>query len=243
MRRHTKFIVGGLVGAVLLVGGGSFVYVQFIHDSDPAFTAADVSDRLGDAADDGGDGDGGIGSALSAEGTWTTTAESVAGYRVKENVNGFDVDATGRTNDVVGTLTIAGTVLTEATFTVDLTTVKSDDARRDSQFRGRIMNTAEFPSATFALTTPIDFGGGTAGSSNLQDGISVELHATGDLTLHGVTRSVTFTLSASVKNGRIGVLGWIPVTFADYGIDNPSFATVTTEDHGSIEFILVLAHD
>ena len=65
------------------------------------------------------------------------------------------------------------------------------------------------------------------------------MQATGDLTLHGVTKSVTFEVKATFKNGRIGVLGQIPVTFADYDISNPSFASVTTEDHGLLEFVLV----
>ncbi len=31
-----------------------------------------------------------------------------------------------------------------------------------------------------------------------------------------------------------------PVVFADYGIDNPSFGFVKTEDHGTIEVLLHL---
>ena len=36
------------------------------------------------------------------------------------------------------------------------------------------------------------------------------------------------------------LLGTIPILFADYGISNPSFATVSTKDHGDLEFIIVL---
>jgi hypothetical protein len=37
------------------------------------------------------------------------------------------------------------------------------------------------------------------------------------------------------------VLGDIPVLFSDYNIQNPSFAGfVTTQDHGTLEFLLVL---
>ena len=36
--------------------------------------------------------------------------------------------------------------------------VKSDSDNRDNQFQGRIMNTAEFPNATFKLTEPIELG-------------------------------------------------------------------------------------
>jgi hypothetical protein len=35
------------------------------------------------------------------------------------------------------------------------------------------------------------------------------------------------------------VLGSIPVVFEDYGIDNPSFGAVRTEDEGLVEFVLV----
>ena len=33
--------------------------------------------------------------------------------------------------------------------------------------------------------------------------------------------------------------GEIPVTFADYGIPNPSNPVVSTHDHGTLEFLLV----
>ncbi len=42
-----------------------------------------------------------------------------------------------------------------------------------------------------------------------------------------------------MANGKIGVLGNIPVVFADYSIANPSFGGVTTEDNGLLEFVLV----
>jgi len=37
---------------------------------------------------------------------------------------------------------------------------------------------------------------------------------------------------------RAGSCGSIPVTFADYGIANPSFGPVSTEDNGEVEFLL-----
>ena len=35
--------------------------------------------------------------------------------------------------------------------------------------------------------------------------------------------------------------GSIPITFADYGIPNPTKAGITTEDHGELEFLLVFS--
>lgn len=59
--------------------------------------------------------------------------------------------------------------------------------------------------------------------------------------MHGVTREVSFEVSARMENGVIGVLGSIEIRFADYDIDNPSNGFVTTGDDGLIEFVLAFA--
>ena len=155
------------------------------------------------------------------------------GYRVDESINGFDTTANGRTQAIEGTFTIDGTIASAADFTVDMTTFTSDEARRDRQFNGRIMDVGNFPTSTFVLTEPIDF------QQVPTDGTTITATATGDLTLRGTTKSVTFEVEATFKNGRVGVLGKIPVLFSEYGIPNPSFATISTEDNGVLEFVLV----
>jgi polyisoprenoid-binding protein YceI len=71
------------------------------------------------------------------------------------------------------------------------------------------------------------------------EGQAVTASATGDLTLHGTTKSVTFDVQAQLKDGTIQVNGTIPIVFADYGIPNPTFGPASTEDHGVLEFLLV----
>jgi len=67
--------------------------------------------------------------------------------------------------------------------------------------------------------------------------------ATGDLTLHGHTRSVTFPVKAELTAGAIEVQGSIPVLFSKWGIPNPSFTGfVTTQNHGIMEFLLDFRH-
>jgi polyisoprenoid-binding protein YceI len=95
------------------------------------------------------------------------------------------------------------------------------------------MNTASFPTATFKLSQPITVP--TAGSR-------VTTKANGDLTLKGTTKEATVDIQAERSGATIRVSGSIPVTFADWNIPNPSFGPVTTEDHGVIEFLLVLTH-
>ena len=243
MKRHWKKIVGGLVALVVLVFAASFIYAKWINDPPAKKTeqdAIDILDGSGAPATDVVTTDGGApetatGGTIGADGvtgTWAPAADSELCYRVKESINFVDTEGVGCSNAITGSLVIDGTVVTSADFTVDMTTFSSDESRRDGQFNGRIMEVSQFPTGTFVLTEPLDFGAIPA------DGETITVTATGELTLHGVTNTVTFELSAAFGNGRIGVFGNIPVTFADYDIENPSFGTITTEDHGLLEFVL-----
>ena len=166
-------------------------------------------------------------------GVWNISQDSTLGYRVSEVLGGVDTEGAGRTNQVTGTLTIDGSTATAAEFTVDMASITSDSDLRDGQFRTRIMSTDEFPTSTFVLTTPIEFGAVPA------EGEQITASATGDLTLRGVTRSVTFDLTAQLEGSRIGVLGSIPILFSDYEIPDPSNGFAVVKDDGLLEFVLV----
>jgi polyisoprenoid-binding protein YceI len=86
------------------------------------------------------------------------------------------------------------------------------------------------------FTTPIQLG------SIPGEGTTITATATGQLTLHGRTRSVTFQVHARRSGSTIAVSGSIPIVFADYGIDNPSGGPATTANHGVLEFLLHLSH-
>jgi hypothetical protein len=99
---------------------------------------------------------------------------------------------------------------------------------------GRHVRVDAFPDATFTLTTPITF------DEAPERGESVDVSATGDLTLHGVTKSVTIPLQARWNGATIQVVGSLDIAFAEYGITAPSFADfVSVQDHGTIELSLV----
>ena len=224
MSRPIKIIISVVIGAVVLVVGGTWLYINVIDDDAPEKFSLKPDQK----ASSSGDAD------ASIDGTWTVGAGSEAGYRVDEILFGQNNTAAGRTTDVTGTVTLEGTKVTATTITVDLTTVSSDEERRDNQFQGRIMNTAEFPTATFELTEPADFGEVPA------EGAVINVKATGKLTMHGTTRTVAVDLQAKRSAGTIEVTGNLPIVFADYGIPNPSFGPISTEDHGELEFLLKL---
>jgi len=84
---------------------------------------------------------------------------SWVGYRAQEELVGIGgTEAVGRTPDVDGSITLAGTQITAADLTADLTTLRSDQSMRDGQLSMQGVQTAQFPTATFVLTQPIELG-------------------------------------------------------------------------------------
>jgi hypothetical protein len=51
---------------------------------------------------------------------------------------------------------------------------------------------------------------------------------------------VEVTVISTVRDGRVSVVGEIPIVFAEWGIPNPSIPGISTEDAGVLEFNLVL---
>ena len=165
-------------------------------------------------------------------GQWRVASGSIVGYRVNEVLAGQNNVAVGRTSDVSGSMTISGTTVSAASFTVQMATVQSDQSQRDAQFDGRIMDTASYPTGTLTLTWPI---------TRRRAGRRRDPHLPRDreLTLHGHTKTVAFALQAERTATDIEVSGSIPIVFADYGIGNPSFGGfVTTQHHGELEFLV-----
>jgi polyisoprenoid-binding protein YceI len=222
----------GIGGAVVALVGIPYAYIHFVEGkapapltlTSPAATASAVQASPSSQTSD------------STDGTWNIATGSLVGYRVKEVLFGQNNVAVGRTGDITGSITLNATTISDGTFTVDMTTVTSDQSRRDGQFNGRIMETSSFPTATFTLTQPIDL------SSIPATGEKRTLQATGNLTLHGVTKAVTFKVTGQYTGSVVQVVGSIPITFADWNISNPSFGPVSTEDHGILEFALNFTH-
>jgi polyisoprenoid-binding protein YceI len=73
-------------------------------------------------------------------------------------------------------------------------------------------------------------------------GGAVTVTATARLTLHGVSRLVTFPVSGRRDGSALQVTGSIPVTFAAWGITGPGgFGFLGgLAGHGVAEFLLVL---
>jgi len=149
---------------------------------------------------------------------------------VLDNVG--DTEAVGRTPNVTGTLTIDGQSLSAVEITVDLTSIRSDRERRDPAIQ-RTLETSQFPSATFQLSDAITL------PSEPVEGVTYDITANGDLTVHGVTQPAQVDLQARLVGDTIVVVGSTPFMFSDYGMTAPRAPIVlSVADGGSIEFQL-----
>ena len=236
-RHWLRWLLIAIAGLVVLAAAGPFVYIHFFNSTPAALSLSPGNTTSTQAST----GESTSTSTGPVAGRWTVGSGSIVGYRVNEVLLGQSATAVGRTSDVTGHLIIADSTVTAAAFSVPMATVHSDKSQRDAQFDGRIMDVSQYPTGTFTLTSPIDLAPLPA------TGVIKSYTADGKLTLHGVTRTVTFTLTAersTAKDGgtQLDVAGDIPVLFSDYNIQNPSVGGfVTTQDHGLLEFLLVFS--
>ena len=129
-------------------------------------------------------------------------------------------------------MTIDGSTLTATNITADMTALTTNNSRRDGPARNAL-GTSQFPSATFVLTSPVDLGDAAT------TGAKTTVTATGDLTVHGVTKTVDIPLEAQLTGDTVVVVGSLPVVFSDFGITAPTAPVVlSVDDHGTMELQL-----
>jgi polyisoprenoid-binding protein YceI len=172
-------------------------------------------------------------------GSWTVASGSVAGYRVREQLASLSApsDAVGRTSSITGSMTItqSGSAYTvaAATITVNVNTLTSDRSMRDQRIHQMGLESDRYPTATFVLSTPIDLPAGAT------TGQVVNVSATGQLTIHGVTRTVTIPIQARLNGTQVEIAGSITFPFSEFGMTPPSIGGfVTVQDNATMEFDL-----
>ena len=230
--------VGGFVAYDQVLRGDSVAALALpsaspSSDAGNAPTLAPVSsDPSAGATDPSSDG--------TLAGEWIVGAGSVAGYRVREQLANLpaESDAVGRTEDVSGSITVEGdgdgAQLTAGTLTVDTTTIQSDEGRRDNRLRNEGLQTDQFPTATFTVTQPVEVPAAALA------GAPTDLTLIGDLTLHGVTKSVEIPAQAQLTDGKIQVAGSLTFPLSDFGIDPPNVGgfILSISDEGALEFLV-----
>jgi polyisoprenoid-binding protein YceI len=234
MSHRNTVIAAVITGAVALgvAGVGVAYFVVFAGSSPQKLTlSSPTATPSGSAA----------ASASPAAGTWNVASDSQAGYRVREQLASLPApgDAVGRTSSIHGTVTIGGSgssaSVSAASITVDVNTLTSDRSMRDARLHTMGLESDRYPTATFVLATPI------ALPADAANGQAINVSATGQLTLHGVTRTVIIPIQARLSGSQIELAGSLTFPFSEFGMTPPSIGGfVSVQDNATMEFDLKL---
>ncbi len=145
---------------------------------------------------------------------------SAARYRVRERLVGHDMpnDAVGETKTLAGAIEFdsKGKVIPQSSkFVLDAGTFVSDKDRRDGFVRGRLLEADEYPSI---VLVPTDVRGV---SLPLPTSGTLPIEMTGNLTVHGVTRSTIWKGSAKFQDGKVTGSAATAFTFNDIQMEQP----------------------
>ncbi len=160
---------------------------------------------------------------------WTIVpGESEARYKAKEQFANLTFgEPVGRTQDVSGELvrnSDGAPDTSRSKITIDLRNLKTGGNRRDQDVQTTYLETDQFPTATFIPTAinGLPMPTPSTGESSFE--------MTGDFTLHGVSKPVTWQLTGRFDGPQGTISGTTGVFFADYDIKTPQTANVLKVD-------------
>lgn len=208
--------------------------------------ASDTTDGQPDSAASAGSPADGVWTVDTSIGAFDDACLDVAcsstfvGFRINEELISFGAKTVvGRTPGVTGSVTVAGSQITEATFVADMSSIVTDDNGRTAALKSAAggLETATFPEATFILAEAIELGQVPV------EGASIEVSAVGDLTVHGTTQRVTIPLTAELQAGLVVIFGsLVDMELADYGIPKPtSVVVLSVEEVATMELQIFLS--
>jgi len=172
----------------------------------------------------------------------TVTAEDVAGvvytvgegsgltYTVREKLASLpaESDAVGRTGALTGTIRLDGQTQIEG----DMSTLTSDQSRRDNTIQDRV-----FQGDTIVTVVIDDLG---VLPDEYTSGETFTGTVTGNTTVVGVTKALTYAIEARLVGNELQVLATTDFTWADFNITPPDVAgIVTVTDNVHIEVLLI----
>jgi len=261
LHRRVTYLIGVPALALVMLVGVPFVYLESIgSDPPPPLSFADLPelpsttvptvaaapDRSADTTVPADPGAGVPVSELAAPattapeaapptlpdiaGSWAVSQGTEARYNIDDTILGQTQRVVGRTSHVSGAMEVVGSTVTTANIVVNMRTVVCSCVH-DSKYQD-MLDIDQHPYSTFDLTTPITLPDLPA------EGVVIEVPVTGIFTIHGVTREVSFTLSALREAGRIAINGLIPVRLEDYNIENPDAGAFGGLSNASIELLV-----
>jgi len=153
-----------------------------------------------------------------------------ARYKVQEQLAGisFPSEAVGTTESITGTIIVNpdASIAPQSKLTIDLRTLKSDQAMRDGFIQGRTLETEKFPMLEFVPKRAVGLPAPLPSGGQAQAGFEL----IGDTTLHGVTKEVKWIVVATFANDGVSGRATTTVDFATFGMTKPSLARLLSVD-------------
>ena len=172
--------------------------------------------------------------------TWNVDPSSKATIKVREQLVRLPspIDALINITGAQGAFTLNpdGTFASNSKISVDMTTVTTDDRQRTDSIRRDPLEVTRFrtselvPKTAVGLTLPLPSSG------------EFTFKLIGDLTLHGVTKTVSFDVRATRADGKLTATATANPSwkFGDFGMQPPtSFSVLSIVDEIRMEFALV----
>ncbi|HSB78334.1 MAG TPA: YceI family protein [Candidatus Methylomirabilis sp.] len=139
----------------------------------------------------------------------------------------------GNTNQVSGEMVAdpQGGAKLRLSVSVDLRTLKSDNAVRDQHMHDRLLEDARFPRAIFTAT---EFRPSNGAGKEMGEGTLL-----GTLSLHGVERPVSLPIRFSLNGTTLRGEGSLSVKLTDFQMSPPSLLGIKVRDQVTVAIRLV----
>lgn len=183
--------------------------------------------------------------ALSASATLAAEEPAAFHYLIeaKDSVLAWDLPATlhtvhGKAPELSGTVDALRGVgaddewSIQARFVVNAAAMVTGNEKRDRNMREKVLETDRFPEIVFEARRV------RADLSRFKTGEHFTAEAAGDLTVHGKAFPIQFPVDVFVFADHAILQGTFPLSWKQYGLNDPSFGIVTVKDPLKVMFRL-----
>ena len=227
-------IIAGAVSALLVVAvvGGLIFWISRSDDVDLVTEAPAITSTPGQAAPT---------AAAATDGALhfvVVPEESEATYVAREKLASLPLssNAVGKTQAVSGDIFLTAEGLASdqpSALRVDLSTLASDESRRDNYIKQNTLQTDTFPFAEFVIEEVQAF------PADYTEGEEAELTLSGRMTIRETELPLTFDVKARQSGDTLTAVADTQFNMTDFGLDPPQLAFVNVEDGVQLQVVLV----
>lgn len=162
--------------------------------------------------------------------------ESLAKFVVEETLRGLPATAVGTTTAISGEIYLTKEGLYKdlpSVFKVDLRQLRTDESLRDNYIKNNTLNTSRYPFAEFRVESVTGF------PTNYVEDTEVQLTLSGTMTIHGVSKPLTFSVKARQKGNALGATADAEFRMTDFGMTPPEVTLAKAQDGVRVQVVII----